>query len=247
MPSRGIPLTRVSVAAVLAAAGALRADVHLVRQSNGSALIFNDKVGSGWRVNGAAPTDAYLVERRCMPSPYDATIASEARAAGVDAALVKSVMLVESNFNPRAVSRKGARGLMQLMPGTAMRFGVSDRHDAGQSIRGGVRYLATLLDQFKGDVTLALAGYNAGENAVASHAGVPPYRETREYIRRVLVARHGEDGIGPAVGGAFRGTPTKPLPKPAAIRVSSVNGMAVLSNTAVDLTERQAPLLGRVR
>ena len=185
MPSRGIALTRVSVAALLAAAGALRADVHLVRQSNGSALIFNDKVGSGWRVNGGAPSDAYLVERRNLPSPYDAAIASEARAAGVDAALVKSVMLVESNFNPRAVSRKGARGLMQLMPGTAQRFGVSDRYDAGQSIRAGVKYLATLLEQFKGDVALALAGYNAGENAVSQHSGVPPYRETREYIRRV--------------------------------------------------------------
>jgi hypothetical protein len=246
MPSRGIALTRVSVAAVLAAAGALHADVHLVRQSNGSALIFNDKVGSGWRVNGAAPSDSYLVERRNTPSPFDAAIDREAQAAGVDAALVKSVMLVESNFNPRAVSRKGARGLMQLMPGTAMRFGVSDRYDAGQSIRAGVKYLATLLDQFKGDVTLALAGYNAGENAVTHHSGVPPYRETREYIRRVLVARHGENGIGPAFGGGFRGTPTKPSPRVAAIRVSSMNGMAVLSNTAVEITERQAPVLGRV-
>ncbi len=244
MLSRGIVLTRVSVVAVLAAAGVLQADVHLVRQSNGSALIFNDKVGSGWRVNGGVPSDAYLVERRNTPSPYDATIASESRAAGVDAALVKSVMLVESNFNPRAASRKGARGLMQLMPGTAMRFGVSDRNDAGQSIRAGVRYLAALLEQFKGDVTLALAGYNAGENAVTHHSGVPPYRETREYIRRVLVARHGEGAAGPAFGGGFRGTPTRPA---APIRVSSMNGMAVLSNTAVDLTERQAPLLGRVR
>jgi len=237
----------VSAAALLAATGALRADVHLVRQANGSALIFNDKVGSGWRVNGAAPSDAYLVERRNMPSPYDAAIESEARAAGVDAALVKSVMLVESNFNPRAVSRKGARGLMQLMPSTALRFGVSDRYDAGQSIRAGARYLAALLEQFKGDVALALAGYNAGENAVAYHSGVPPYRETREYIRRVLVARHGEGGIGPAIGGGFRGTPTGRPPRTAAIRVSSLNGMAVLSNTAVDLSERQAPALGRVR
>src|SRR5450830_751059 len=238
MPSRGIGLVRVSVAALLAATGSLRADVHLVRQSNGSALIFNDKVGSGWRVNGGAPSDAYLVERRNRPSPYDAAIESEARAAGVDAALVKSVMLVESNFNPRAVSRKDARGLMQLMPGTALRFGVFDRYDEGQSIRAGVKYLAALLEQFKGDVALALAGY---------HSGVPPYRETREYIRRVLVARHGEGGTGPAIGGGFRGTPTGPLPRAAAIRVSSLNGMAVLSNTAVDFTERQAPALGRVR
>jgi hypothetical protein len=133
------------------------------------------------------------------------------------------------------------------MPGTALRFGVSDRYDAGQSIRAGVKYLGALLEQFKGDVTLALAGYNAGENAVTHHSGVPPYRETREYIRRVLVARHGESGIGPAIGGGFRGTPTGPLLRTAPIRVSSLNGMAVLSNTAVDLTERQAPVLGRVR
>lgn len=234
----------MSVVALLTATGALRADVHLVRQSNGSALIFNDRVGSGWRVNGGVPTDSYLVERRNTPSPFDAAIEREARAAGVDAALVKSVMLVESNFNPRAVSRKGARGLMQLMPGTALRFGVSDRYDAAQSIRAGVRYLAVLLEQFKGDVALALAGYNAGENAVTQHSGVPPYRETREYIRRVLVARHGEAGVGPAIGGGFRGTPTRP---PAPIRVSTLNGMAVLSNTAVEITERQAPVLGRVR
>jgi soluble lytic murein transglycosylase-like protein len=241
-------LARVSVAALLAASPALRADVHLVRQSNGSALIFNDKVGSGWRVNGAAPTDSYLVGRRNAPSPYDTAIDSEARAAGVDPALVKSVMLVESNFNPLAVSRKGARGLMQLMPDTARRFGVSNRHDAGQSIRAGVQYLSALLEQFKGDVALALAGYNAGEGAVARHSGVPPYHETREYIRRVLVARHGESAAGSAaISGAFRGTPTGSVISTAPVRVSSLNGTPVFSNTGVEFTERRAPVLGRVR
>ena len=137
---------------------------------------------------------------------------------------------------------------MQLMPGTARRFGVSDRYDAGQSIRAGVKYLAALLEQFKGDVALALAGYNAGESAVTHHSGVPPYRETREYIRRVLVARHGEGGTAsPAIGGGFRGTPTGSVVRTASVRVSSQNGTPVLSNTAVDLTERQAPALGRVR
>jgi hypothetical protein len=247
MLSFGIGVTRLSVAALLAVSSTLCADVHLVRQSNGSALIFNDKVGSGWRVNGGAPSDGYLVERRNAPSPFDAAIDSEARAAGVDPALVKSVILVESNFNPRAVSRKGARGLMQLMPDTARRFGVSDRHDAGQSIRAGVRYLAVLLGLFKGDVALALAGYNAGEGAVARHAGVPPYRETHEYIRRVLVARHGEIGSSPSVGGGFRGTQTGPAIRTASIRVSNVNGTPVLSNTGVDPTERHEPVLGRVR
>jgi soluble lytic murein transglycosylase-like protein len=240
-------LVRVSVAALLACSGTAAADVHLVRQANGSALIFNDNVGSGWRVNGGAPSDGYLVSRRNAATPYDNAIESEARMAGIDPALVKSVMLVESNYNPRAVSRKGARGLMQLMPETAHRFGVSDRHDAGQSIRAGVKYLAALLEQFKGDVTLALAGYNAGEGAVARHAGVPPYRETREYIRRVLVARHGEGTQSPAIGGGFRGTPTGSVPRTALVRVSSQNGTPVFSNTAVELAERQAPALGRVR
>lgn len=240
-------MARLSVAAVLAASGAVEADVHLVRQSNGSALIFNDKVGSGWRVNGGAPSDSYLVARRNALTPYDNVIESEARMAGVDPTLVKSVMLVESNYNPRAVSRKGARGLMQLMPDTARRFGVSDRHDAGQSIRAGVRYLAVLLELFKGDVSLALAGYNAGEGAVARHAGVPPYRETREYVRRVLVARHGESALSPSIGGGFRGTATGPAARTALVRVSNQAGTPVFSNTAVDLSVRRAPALGRVR
>ncbi len=240
-------MTRLSVAALLAVSGTLCADVHLVRQSNGSAVIFNDNVGSGWRVSGGVPSDGYLVGRRSAPSPYDTAIDSEARAAGVDPVLVKSVMLVESNFNPRAVSRKGARGLMQLMPDTARRFGVSDRHDAGQSIRAGVRYLAALLEQFKGDVSLALAGYNAGEGAVARHSGVPPYRETHEYIRRVLVARHGEIGSSASVSGTFRGMPTGPSLRTASVRVSNAHGTPMLSNTAVGVTGRHAPTLGRVR
>jgi hypothetical protein len=145
---------------------------------------------------------------------------------------------------------------MQLMPDTARRFGVSDSHDAGQSIRAGVRYLATLLGLFKGDVALALAGYNAGEGAVTRHSGVPPFPETHEYIRRVLVARNGEAfsvarggdaGAVLAVGGGFRGTPTGSAVRAVPVRVSSASGSHMFSNTAVDLAERQAPALGRVR
>lgn len=229
-------------------AAAARADVHLVRQADGSALIFNDSIGSGWRVNGAAPSDAYLVERRTAPSPFDALIEAESRAEGVDATLVKSVVLVESNFNPRAVSRKGARGLMQLMPETARRFGVSNRFDAQQCVRGGVRYLATLLAQFKGDIALALAGYNAGESAVAKHAGVPPYPETREYVRRVLVAHHGT--TVPAIGGGFRGVPTGSVRRATLatpVTVSHEAGTTVFSNTGVVASGRPAPILGRVQ
>jgi membrane-bound lytic murein transglycosylase MltF len=234
--------------AVSLCATAASADVHLVRQADGSALIFNDSIGSGWRVNGSVPTDSYLVDRRANPSPFDALIEAESRAEGVDATLVKSVMLVESNFNPRAESKKGARGLMQLMPEAARRFGVSDRFDVAQSIRGGVRYLATLLAIFKGDVALAVAGYNAGENAVARHSGVPPYAETREYVRRVLVAHKGTSV--PAIGGAFRGVPTGSVrlaSRAAPVRVSHVDGTAVFSNTGDVPPAPSSPALGRVR
>ena len=112
-----------AIAAVLIAAGAARADVRLVRGVDGRARIFND-VGSGWTVRGRAPSDDYLVSRRNSPSAFDDAIGRHSGANGVDARLVKCVMLVESNFNPRALSRKGARGLMQLMPQTARRFGV---------------------------------------------------------------------------------------------------------------------------
>ena len=97
-----------------------------------------------------------------------------------------AVIDVESNFNPDALSRKGAQGLMQLMPATAERFGVSNAFNPAQNIDGGTRYLRYLLDLFGGDKRLALAAYNAGENKVLAVKGVPPYRETRNYVAKVL-------------------------------------------------------------
>lgn len=114
-------------------------------------------------------------------------VAAAAREFGVEEAIVRAVMHAESAFNPNAVSRAGAQGLMQLMPATAERFGVTDPFDPRQNIRGGVRYLAWLLKRFNGDLTLAAAGYNAGEGAVDRHGGVPPYRETQTYVQRVGV------------------------------------------------------------
>ena len=98
---------------------------------------------------------------------------------------MKAVIKTESAFDQWAVSSKGAQGLMQLMPSTARRFGVSDPFNARQNIFAGTRYLRILLDLFQGDVDLALAGYNAGENAVRRYGGIPPYRETRNYVRKV--------------------------------------------------------------
>jgi soluble lytic murein transglycosylase-like protein len=117
---------------------------------------------------------------------YDELIKQSAARNGVDPNLIVAVMRHESGNNPRARSYKGAMGLMQLMPGTAARFGVTNFYDPAQNIEGGARYLRFLLDYFKGDVKLTLAGYNAGENAVVNYGyTVPPYRETRDYVRAI--------------------------------------------------------------
>ncbi|WP_103764825.1 lytic transglycosylase domain-containing protein [Roseovarius confluentis] len=112
-----------------------------------------------------------------------ATIGTE-----VSPALVLAVISVESGGRTDAVSGAGAQGLMQLIPATAERFGVADSLQAGQNIKGGVAYLDWLMKEFRGDAVLALAGYNAGENAVKKHEGVPPYAETRDYVPKVLAA-----------------------------------------------------------
>jgi soluble lytic murein transglycosylase-like protein len=119
-------------------------------------------------------------------SPLDSLIAQSAARNGIDPQLILAVMRQESSFNAQAVSYKGARGLMQLMPATAARFGVRDIFDPAQNIEGGSRYLRFLLDTFNGNVELALAGYNAGENAVMRYGyQIPPYRETQDYVRKI--------------------------------------------------------------
>jgi soluble lytic murein transglycosylase-like protein len=117
-----------------------------------------------------------------------ALILKETIGTQVSPALVLAVIAVESSGKPAAESHKGAQGLMQLMPDTAARFGVTDSLNAAQNIKGGVAYLNWLLDEFNGDPVLALAGYNAGEGAVRKHDGVPPFAETRDYVPKVLAA-----------------------------------------------------------
>lgn len=127
-------------------------------------------------------------------TPYAELIRSTSERHRVDHRLVEAVVVAESAGNPHAVSRKGAQGLMQLMPERAAELGVRDPFDPQQNVDGGVRHLRDLLQRFGGDVTLALAAYNAGEDAVRTHQGVPPYPETQDYVRRVRALYDGFDG-----------------------------------------------------
>jgi soluble lytic murein transglycosylase-like protein len=123
---------------------------------------------------------------------------------GVDPLLVKAVIQVESNYNDRAVSHKGAMGLMQLMPATAARYGVVSAFEPAQNIEGGVRYLKDLLQLFNNDIRLAAAAYNAGENRVSRLNDVPDFLETQNYVRKVLALYNGEMKYTPYAGGPGR-------------------------------------------
>ena len=134
-----------------------------------------------------ASGDRYDAMLLAKAGQYDSIIEKAAVSASVEPNLLRAVIVVESGFNPHAVSKRGAVGLMQLMPATAIRFGVSNPHDPRENVRAGARYLKFLIDRFGQDVKLALAAYNAGEDAVDRNGGqIPPFAETMAYVPRVL-------------------------------------------------------------
>lgn len=141
----------------------------------------------GWAASCKGVTKEILDKRAVQ---WQAMVTKHSKAHGVPAALVRAVMRVESCFDPHAVSRVGARGLMQLMPETAAQLGVRDSFDADQNIAGGARYLSQLLDRFKNNTRLAVAAYNAGPSAVDTYRGIPPFPETRSYVKRVIAEYH---------------------------------------------------------
>jgi len=170
--------------------------VRIVTRSNGTKLISN------FGGQGKTSSLAWLAKQRNRRSPYDHIIERNADRFNVDPVLVRAVIQVESNFDPKCVSKKGARGLMQLIPETARRYGVRNIFDPEENIRGGVHYLADLLGMFNNDLSRALAAYNAGENAVLKYAGIPPYSETTTYVTRALTVYYGYPyGQGESFGG----------------------------------------------
>jgi soluble lytic murein transglycosylase-like protein len=195
MTSRAV--SWVLVLALGAVAPLCRADIYAYTDSSGTTHFSNVPDDARYKLIVRAPVEtpagvpadarraaAWLARS----SDYDAAITRAAGAAKVQEELVRAVIVVESGFNPRAISRRGAIGLMQLLPSTARRYGAFNAFDPEENIRAGARYLADLIARYgKGKLELVLAAYNAGENAVERYGGrVPPYKETRAYVPNVL-------------------------------------------------------------
>jgi soluble lytic murein transglycosylase-like protein len=147
------------------------------------------RVGTDTRGTGHLVASRNSQLFRADPSTYDPLIRKVSARHGVDFALVKAIMHVESSFNPYAASNKGALGLMQVLPDTARRHGILDFYDPRQNIEAGVRHLKYLSEMFNNKQYLIIAAYNAGENAVRRHGGIPPYTETQLYVRKVMSLR----------------------------------------------------------
>jgi len=173
---------------ILAFASPASADIYKYMDAEGVIHLTNVPTQTGVKYVLVMREKRVLLDKKLGEniSQYDELIMKASGKYNVEPALVKAIIKAESNFNHRAVSRKGARGLMQLMPATASSLQVRDSFHPENNIEGGVKYVRYLLNYFNGNLPLALAAYNAGENAVVRYGGIPPYRETQAYVRRVL-------------------------------------------------------------
>ncbi len=168
----------------------VHAQIYAWRDINGTLVLSDTKIVDGAQTYAVADTPSVRVTTPPVASErghqFDAIVQEHAGRHALRPELVRAVIQVESGFNPRARSPKGAMGLMQLMPATAMALGVHDPYDPADNIRGGTAYLRRLLDRFDGNEELALAAYNAGPEAVDRYGRqIPPYRETRDYVKRI--------------------------------------------------------------
>jgi hypothetical protein len=218
-------------------AGVAGAGVHVEVGANGRRVILNENtVQRSRRLAG-----------RLVPVPsadLEPLIQRQSDSQNLDPKLVKAVIQVESGYNHKALSNKGAMGLMQLMPDTASLFNVRNAFDPEENLRAGTRYLRQLLDRFAGRVELALAGYNAGPGAVEKHGGVPPYAETRDYVKQVMMLYRGNPGDGGArvdsgarAGWSARGGDFAPL------RMAAVSPGPVLAPSDLPANRRKPRLV----
>lgn len=192
----GKSVIAMGLLAVFVAGGAAQAAVYVYEMPDGSRVItdhpINAKHSRVVRVTPGVKGAGKLAAQKNSPvfredpSTYDRLIRRFAEEHGVEFALVKAIMQAESAFNPYAVSHKGARGLMQMMPSTANRYGVRDIYNPVENIRAGVKHLKYLSDMFDNKYSLVIAAYNAGENAVKQYRGIPPYEETQNYVKKVM-------------------------------------------------------------
>lgn len=224
----------VAILAAAAAAAERSAGVMIFTAPDGTRRIVNVPA-AGVRSCGSIPEGAAARRTALWP-----TVEETARQHGLDPHLVDLVIRLESGYNPRAVSAKGAQGVMQLMPSTARLYGVVDAFDPFENIRGGIRYLRDLLVRFESNLALALAAYNAGPEAVARHGGVPPYEETRTYVASILAAYQsgapqarlsggfGKPAAAPASPGRGGAAGARPPARPVA--VIETGGSPLVSN-----------------
>jgi len=166
------------------------AQIYAWRDSSGTLVLSDRRLDAGADTYAVPDAPAFRTTRPAGPDlrheRFETLVQEHAARTGIRPDLVRAVIQVESGFNPRAISPKGAMGLMQLMPATARELGVINAYDPEDNIRGGTIYLRQLLDRYEGNEELALAAYNAGFNAVDKHGGrVPPYQETQAYVRKV--------------------------------------------------------------
>lgn len=193
---RRLTLSLLCLAGGLFAAPSARADIYTYTDANGIVHYSNSppprqrgvrRIRTPERATPAAPAARGMRDTSTARfSRYDAVIREAAALYQLPESFLRAVIKVESNYHAEVVSRAGASGLMQLMPATAARMGVTDVFDPRQNILGGARYLRILANQFNGDLVLTVAAYNAGEGAVLRYRGIPPYAETQGYVRRVL-------------------------------------------------------------
>jgi transglycosylase-like protein with SLT domain/uncharacterized protein DUF4124 len=180
--------TLIAVSALsmfVAVAQPVRADVYMYKDKQGVLTFTNVPNHTGYK-RILKDTGGSLGGGTATSAAFDELIRSASGRYNVDPDLIRAVIKTESDFNTNARSNKGAMGLMQLMPETARLHNVADAYDPNANVEGGVRHLRMLLERYQGDLELSLAAYNAGAGAVEKHGGIPPYNETREYVRKVL-------------------------------------------------------------